>query len=151
MELNASLLHMLHRASQAGDYIFALSIGEADLTARQFAILLAIASNEGGTQSDLVNQTGIDRSTLSDVVHRLQDRGLLSRTRSATDARAYVVKLTDGGVQALHAATLAAERVDQQLLESIGEGKRDELLDLLRLIAARMPKYQTSGKPGKQE
>ena len=109
---------------------------------------MAIARSDGGTQSDLVNETGIDRSTLSDVVHRLQDRGLLSRQRSATDARAYVVRLTDAGVHALNTATQAAERVDQQLLEAIGAGKRDDLMEVLRAIAARMPKYQSTTKPG---
>ena len=60
-------------------------------------ILKAIAANEGASQTAIVDLTGVDRSTLADVVKRLLQRRLLARKRSKADARAYQLTLTDDG------------------------------------------------------
>ena len=88
-DLKASVLHLLHRAGQAADEIFAKEMGRSDLTPRQYAVLVVLAAHENSSQTDIVNATGIDRSTLADIVKRLVDRGLLARRRSKLDARAY--------------------------------------------------------------
>ena len=49
-------------------------------------------------QTDLVRATGIDRSTLADLVARMTTKGLLERERSTIDARAKAVKLSEAGV-----------------------------------------------------
>jgi DNA-binding MarR family transcriptional regulator len=51
--------------------------------------------NEGLSQTGIVARTGIDRSTLADLVRRLQRKGLLQRRRTKDDARAYAVKMGD--------------------------------------------------------
>ena len=74
---------------------------DGDLTPRQLAVLVTVANNEGLSQTGLVDRTGIDRSTLADIVRRLQRKGLLQRRRTKEDARAYAVKLTDEGRRVL--------------------------------------------------
>ena len=96
-ELESSAIHMLHRASQAADELFASETSGADLTPRQFAVLAALEVLESASQTQIVDATGIDRSTLADIVKRLVKRGLLNRRRSRSDARAYVVRLTPEG------------------------------------------------------
>ena len=63
--------HMLRRAGQYAADVFAQNAGKSGLTPRQFAVLQAVHKNEGLSQTDLVNLTGIDRSTLADMVSRL--------------------------------------------------------------------------------
>ena len=89
--LNRSAIHLLHRVGQSAAVIFH---GEmtTDVTPRQLAVLMTVAQNEGLNQSELVEGTGIDRSTLADIVRRLVERGLLHRRRTREDARAYAVK-----------------------------------------------------------
>jgi DNA-binding MarR family transcriptional regulator len=70
-ELDRSPVHLLHRASQAVEEIFQAAGGDSDLTPRQLAVLATVAGNEGLSQTDIVNLTGIDRSTLADIVKRL--------------------------------------------------------------------------------
>jgi DNA-binding MarR family transcriptional regulator len=55
-----SLLHLLHRAVQAGTDRFTRELGDAGLTARQLVVLKAILANEGASQTDIVGITGID-------------------------------------------------------------------------------------------
>ncbi len=88
VQLEISPLHLLHRANQCATGMFHLLAVEHGLTARQFEVLLAISQNEGLSQTDLVEKTGIDRSTMADMTQRLLRKGLLQRRRSRHDARA---------------------------------------------------------------
>ncbi len=67
------------------------------VTATQAQVLCALLNSEGGSQTILVSKTGIDRSTLADVVRRLLKRGLIARKRTKEDQRAYAVRLTPEG------------------------------------------------------
>jgi DNA-binding MarR family transcriptional regulator len=93
-----------------------LKQAQCEYTYSQIAALRAIAEHEGLSQTMVVNKTGIDRSTLADLVHRLLKRGLVSRKRTKEDARAYAVRLTDAGRLALkHSAPLLA-KVESSML-----------------------------------
>jgi DNA-binding MarR family transcriptional regulator len=133
--LERSATHLLHRAGQIAGDLFA---AEADglLTPRQFVVLQAISLEEGLTQTDLVERTGIDRSTLADIVARLLRRGLLHRRRTKEDARAYAIKLTPEGAKALRSTKPAASTVDSKLLSVLPSGKRQDFLELLTLIVS---------------
>src|ERR1044072_4756117 len=102
--LDRSPSHLLHRALQLALDLYAEEVGAAGVTQRQYAVLAAVAENEGATQSDLVRITGIDRSTLADMAVRMIAKGLLARERSETDARANAVKLTNQGTRVLEGA-----------------------------------------------
>jgi DNA-binding MarR family transcriptional regulator len=129
-----SLLHLLHRAGQCAADIFAAEITEADLTPRQLAVLIAVAGDEGASQTRLTDATGIDRSTLADIVKRLQRKGLLRRQRTRDDARAYAVALTADGRQLLRTAEPVAKRVDERLLSAIPDKQRETFLAALASI-----------------
>ena len=58
--LGRSPVHLLHRAGQCAEELFQAEIGEADLTARQLAVLNTVAENEGLSQTGIVERTGID-------------------------------------------------------------------------------------------
>lgn len=133
--LNDSLLHLLHRASQMADDSFSSRIGTGELTARQFIVLTAVAAREGSSQTTIAEMTGIDRSTLADVIGRLQRRGFIARKRTRQDARAYAVRLTDAGQRLLATAHPIAAWVDGQLIGAIASQKRSEFVKHLRLIA----------------
>jgi len=80
---------LLHRAAQCADCIFSEEIAGTDLTPRQYTVLAVIADEEGLSQTELVMRTGIDRSTVADMIKRLVRRGWLHRRRMSSDARTY--------------------------------------------------------------
>ncbi len=138
--LERSPLHLLHRAGQCAADLFQSELGGDDLTPRQYAILLTVAQNEGVSQTQLVDLTGIDRSTLADVVRRMIKKGLLQRRRTRDDARAYAVKVTDEGARVLKAREPLARRVDDRVLASLPAQHRDRFLqDLATIIQALDP------------
>lgn len=109
-------------------------MGSDELTPRQYAILVTVAQHEGVSQTQLVDLTGIDRSTLADVVRRMLKKGLLQRRRTRDDARAYAVKLTEEGSRVLKTHEPMARRVDERILASLPAQQRDRFLQDLNAI-----------------
>lgn len=135
--LEKSPVHLLHRAGQCAGDVFAAEMTAGDLTPRQYAVLVTVAQHEGLSQTGLVEKTGIDRSTLADVVRRMLKKGLLRRNRTKEDARAYAVKLTDEGRAVLKSTESQADRVDKTILEALPAGQRDQFVaDLTAIVAA---------------
>ena len=135
--LERSPIHLLHRAGQCAADIFQGEMAEGDLTPRQYAVLVAVSQNEGLSQTQLVEKTGIDRSTLADVVRRMLKKGLLQRRRTKDDARAYAVKLTEEGWRVLKAADPHAKRVDDRILSALPGQQRERFMqDLSAIIEA---------------
>lgn len=113
--LTTSITHLLHRACQVADSVFNEEAGKTGLTTRQFAVLIAVANNRDISQTGLVQATGIDRSTVAEIVKRLLRRGLIKRKRTRLDARAYAVRLTDEGEALLREVEPAAQRAEERL------------------------------------
>lgn len=128
--LAASPSHLLHRAQQrAADY-FTTLVGDV-VTLRQYVVLAAIAEAPGSSQNDLVRATGVDRSTLTEMLTRMQKRGWLTRTPSAADKRVHTIRLTAAGNLILTGATPAAKAADAAMLALLTRPKARTLLGLL--------------------
>jgi DNA-binding MarR family transcriptional regulator len=131
-----SVVDLLHRASQSADIAFVRCVG-GGLKARQYAVLRAVAKGEGLSQKRIVEATGIDRSTLAAMVHRLVRDGLLQRRRTKHDARTYAVRLTAAGREAIDRVAPRAKDADQLLLAAVPGARRSNLRSaLVELIEA---------------
>ena len=160
--LEHSPSHLLHRALQLALDIYGEETGPDAVTQRQYAVLSAVAAHEGLTQTDLVRATGIDRSTLADLVARMIGKQLLGRERSTADARANTVRLTDAGRAALDSAAPRVSAADARILKLLPARKRDAFLsvlldlsraaeDLLEEDAEPAPKAKKAKKKPKAE
>ena len=127
--------HLIHRALQLALDIYSREVGSDGLTQRQFAVLEAVSLRAGLTQTDLVKATGIDRSTLADLVARMAQRGLLSRERSTLDARAMAVRLTPECEAALADARPRVVEADRQIMALLPKGRRETFLEILGELA----------------
>lgn len=127
--------HLLRRAQQYAFDIYAREVGGDGLTPRQFAVLLTVDQNEGLSQTDLVRLTGIDRSTLADMISRLIKRDLLVRRRTEMDARANAVRITAAGRRALKAALPGVRRAEAHVLDPLRSGRRRDFVNSLTTLA----------------
>jgi DNA-binding MarR family transcriptional regulator len=132
--LKRSPVHLLHRALQLGLEFYADEVGDKGVTQRQFAVLCAVAADDGLSQTQLVRVTGIDRSTVAELVNRMTKQGLLVRNRTETDARTNAVRLTDEGRAVLAATEPLAARADRRFLKLLGGKKGESLVDLLKSL-----------------
>lgn len=134
--LAGSPSHLMHRALQLALDVYSEEVGPEGLTQRQFAVLEVVSAKAGLTQTDLVRATGIDRSTLADLVARMEQKGLVERQRSTLDARAMAVRLTEAGSAALEAARPRVQSADKRILALLPKGRRDAFLTVLAELAA---------------
>ena len=133
-----SVVHLLHRAAQLADATF---MRHSDgLTPRLFEVLKAVGAADGVSQIEIMAATGIDRSSVASLVAKLVSLGLLTRRKRTADNRTYAVHMTADGEKALRRNRVIAERVDAQLLSSLGRPEKNELMNLLRSLATQAPR-----------
>jgi MarR family transcriptional regulator, temperature-dependent positive regulator of motility len=132
--IDACLLHLLHRASQVANSAFSEELATEDLTPRQFIVLSVLDKDVGLSQTGVVTRTGIDRSTMTDVLRRLARRGFIIRQRSNCDARAMVITITHAGQKALEYTNDKARRAELRLLSKLTPQCGSELYDTLRRL-----------------
>ncbi|MNJ51334.1 hypothetical protein D3C77_466340 [compost metagenome] len=77
---------------------------------------------------------GLDRSTLGRNLRVLEAEGLVALAEGR-DLRNRLVLLTDQGRERLQVAEPAWEKAQTSLIDTLGEGQRDELVRLLELLA----------------
>jgi DNA-binding MarR family transcriptional regulator len=146
-DLAESPAHLMRRCHQFYGDLYSRESGTQDLTKQQYLVLLALEHQDGKgiSQTALVETTGIDRSTLAEMVRRMLERGLVSRERVKDDQRANAVAITQTGRKALRGARLAASRAEKAFLEVLPAGDRGRFVKALALIAAAADSFATNG------
>lgn len=114
-----------------------------NVTATQYTVLVAAAERDGLSQQDIINATGIDRSTVSQVVHLLTRKGLLKRRRTRHDARAYAVSVTEAGRRVLDESEPIIERVEEALIEALPAARARSFISNLRTIITALEPAKT--------
>lgn len=105
------------------------------ITPTQLLVLSSVLGTNGIKQVEIRRRCNVDRSTLSEILTRLRDQGLVFHARSDDDARASVVRLSSEGVKALKAGRKAAQNAENLFLLGFPRAMRDGLLAGLEYAA----------------
>lgn len=111
---------------------FANFLGEWNITPGQIGILALIEANPGLNQAALAKAIGIERSSLGEVIKRLETRGLIRRGPSRSDKRSNTLSLSEAGEAFF--ADIKPKIAEHERLVS-GGLTRDEFETLLRLLS----------------
>ena len=130
-DLSEAPSHLIRRCQQFYGDLYAREAGGKELTKQQFTLLCALEQNDGASQTALVEITGIDRSTLAEMVRRMLEKGLLSRERTEEDQRANAVAISPSGRKALRGGNQIDVAADHAAIDEV-----IRLLDL-RIVQAR--------------
>jgi MarR family transcriptional regulator, temperature-dependent positive regulator of motility len=130
--------HLARRFQQIAVAVFLAEVEEAgfDLTPVQYAALAEIRVNPGIDQATLAGLIAYDRTTITGVVDRLAQKGLLVREASSRDRRARELQITDEGRRTLRAIMPAVEAAQRIMLRGLTEKEAAELMRLLRKAIA---------------
>ena len=130
--------HLARRFQQIAVAVLLAEVGEAgfDLTPVQYAALSAIRNNPGIDQVTLAGLIAYDRTTITGVVDRLVQKGLLVRHPSSRDRRARELQITEAGKRTLRGITPAVEAAQQSMLRGLTEKEGADLMRLLQKAIA---------------
>jgi MarR family transcriptional regulator, temperature-dependent positive regulator of motility len=126
--------HLARRFQQIAVAVFLAEVEAAgfDLTPVQYAALAAIAANPAIDQITLAGLIAYDRTTITGVIDRLAQKGLVLRQASARDRRARELLVTDAGHRTLQAMTPAVEAAQRSMVRGLTDTEASELIRLLQ-------------------
>jgi DNA-binding MarR family transcriptional regulator len=123
--------HLVRRLHQISTAIFAEECAASGLTSVQFAALTAIRENPDVDATRLSALIAFDRSTLGDVLERLEAKGWILRGPSPNDKRIKLLRLSPAGSEVLDGVEPEVRRVQERLLEPLNPGDRKEMMRML--------------------
>lgn len=121
----------LGQARAASNRRFAEMAAALGITHKQASALWLVGDHPGIAQVDLGQRLQMDRATTMGVVNRLEQRGLIRREKSVSDARKQALYLEPLGETALRSAQQALREHDLWLSRRLTAAERDVLVDLL--------------------
>ena len=92
-------VRLLAECMQGFERITGESTRQCGLTHAQFDIIATLGNTAGMTYKQLGERTLITKGTLTGVIERLEQKGLVARQRSGDDKRSFFVSLTSSGEQ----------------------------------------------------
>lgn len=98
------ILMALRRIVRAVDIYSRKLNSEFKITAPQLICLYSLQGSNGLTLSELAEKVSLGVSTTNGVVDRLEEKGLLTRTRSSVDRRKVVLEVTEKGLEVAKSA-----------------------------------------------
>ena len=113
---------------------FSDTVGQEDITAPQFGTLLLIEANPDISQSAIAEALRFDRSTLVQIIDRLEGRDLVVRRVSPTDRRSHALRLTESGAALLEQLKELALAHEDEVAGALSADERLQLIDLLKKL-----------------
>jgi DNA-binding MarR family transcriptional regulator len=108
------------------------------LTSDQFVLLTALTEVDGVTQKELMRRTNSDPNTVSEMLGRLERRGLVARQRHTADGRAWSVSLTKAGRETQRRAIEGAAPLNVALANLVATDEMETLLGHFERIVGCM-------------
>jgi DNA-binding MarR family transcriptional regulator len=137
--------YLFRRMQQIAVAIFVEECKAYDLTPVQYAALVAIRSHPGIDATRLSAVIAFDRSTLGNVIERLESKAWVERKPSRDDKRIKLLTLTKAGEALLRAIMPSVDRAQARMLQPLKPADRKTLLALMTQLvdlnneASRVP------------
>jgi len=113
---------------------FNRNTGGFGISPPQYGTLILIEANPGISQSAIASALRLDRSTLVQIIDRLEARGYVVREVSAHDRRSHALKLTEAGRAAMAELKRLVGAHEDRMTRSLSEEERTTLIALLARI-----------------
>ena len=131
-----SVAFMLSSLGYAISRRFHAVLEPLELEPGEFALLRAVAVNDGEPQNALADRLHISPSWMVAIVDDLERRELLERRPHAHDRRVRTLHLTGAGKKLMKQAERKAQQFDALVTEPLSETELEQLLELLQRVAA---------------
>lgn len=130
LKLSNQLCFPLYAATRQITKIYRPLLEKLGVTYPQYLVLLVLFEEESVTVKALGERLYLDSGTLTPMLKRMEEHGLVERRRSTKDERVVVVSLTDKGRGIEKQAEEIPKKFSKEILL-----EKDEFEELKRLLA----------------
>ena len=117
------------------------------LTGPQLIILKELLDNGEMTPGQLSSAVNLSQATITSIIDRLENRGLVIRTRSNQDRRKVYLSLTDGGKEALSSSPTVLQYEFLEKFEALEDWEQHLIVASLQKIAKLMGAQHLPAEP----
>ncbi len=112
-------------------------IEAAGITAAQSGALYYLEKHDGCLLTELSRALGLDKSAITGLVDRLENKGLVERKPSSSDRRAIGLFLTGKGSDAIRQCLKVTREYNTAIMEGLSEEEIDTFSRILRKVIDR--------------
>ena len=128
---------LIRRLHQIHCGLFLDETRDHNITPVQYSLMTALGTHGEMDQNTLAQEIGLERTSVAEVIPRLEARELLVRRQSTEDRRVKLVKLSRKGLYLLKKMDTSVQRAHDRTLEGIPADQRQAfLLQLIKLVEA---------------
>ncbi len=142
-----SVLRSIRRITRAIDLYSRKLAASCDLTGPQLACMRQLARNGETATTQLAEEVSLSPATVTGILDRLEQGGLVERQRHQDDKRRVMVALTGAGRDALHRAPPLLQDGFTQRFRSLPAASQAQLDRALQEIVAMMEAEDIDASP----
>ncbi|MEM7217201.1 MAG: MarR family winged helix-turn-helix transcriptional regulator [Pseudomonadota bacterium] len=147
MDQQDQVLVTLRQIIRATDLYSRQLSKKSGLTAPQLLVIRAVNDLGEVPLSTLSADISLSQGTVSSILDRLEDRGIVRRERSRADKRVVHAVLTDAGRSALDAAPKPLQDVFSDRFEALEEWEKSMIVASLQRVATMMNAERLDASP----
>ena len=133
--VRTEMLAAVDREMAADEQLVAMEV-----TSAQFIVLATLSMGEVKSASDLCKHISYDAGAMTRMIDRLEEKGLLRRSRCPSDRRLVNLELTEKGSLALPQMRMVAMRVLNRFLDGFTKAEARQLEGFLMRMLANIPR-----------
>ncbi|MBV4418015.1 MarR family transcriptional regulator [Clostridium tyrobutyricum] len=135
MQLNECINFLLTKAQHNVFQYLKTNLEVLDVTPVQYGILKCLWTEDSQTPKQIADILGLDGSTITGILDRMEKKKFLKRTENPQDRRTIKVVITDEGSRLQKPVEEVVNKVNQYMLEIFTEKDQKKFKEFLRLIA----------------
>lgn len=139
-------VHLLNQAGHAVSADFVKVLRERGMTVRQWRVLGSLWDEESLTLTELAEVAFCGHSTITRLVDRLQDQGLVVRRADELDRRKAHVSLTPEARRQSSDLVAISEDMERATIDALGVELVDKMKGELREMIARLGESRRNGR-----
>lgn len=117
---------------------------DCGITALQWRLMVYLRREEGIRQGPLAELIEVEPITLSRMVDRLAEAGLVERRADPTDRRAWQLYLTPRANDLLNDMRRTTDTIAEEATDGLSPAERDKLAQLVERVRANLSRRETT-------
>lgn len=135
MDLHQCINFLLTKAQHTVLLYFKTSLAKYDVTPVQYGILKCLWSEDGQTPKQIGQILSLDGSTITGILDRMENKGLVARSPDLHDRRTLKVLITNKGLSLREPIEEVIEEANRHILDNLVEEDQERLKEILEKIA----------------